>query len=145
MNILVTIYTTGKSCDFSFSVEWERDDYKEATELSQEEIDKIDDALEESFWEAMNGDSPEGEITFQIENSADFEKVKLMSYDELVNYVSDFVKSILVSSEMAYAVDGVDVSHMFDTKRGKWDELIFEYITSAVLDELITDLKKEKS
>ena len=58
-------------------------------------------------------------------------------YDEkLEDFVYEFVSETLVTTEVSYFIDGIDVTVNVGTFVGDWDEFVFSSITDAVVCKL---------
>lgn len=158
MYLTISVNTCGEKCSFGFSAGYEVD-YVEFTGLDADEIDEEQDSfedinyadiendamldwdyirsmddgtLEESFWEAMNAD-PEWEIISLLEALPEYPSLRAMDEKELEELVYEFVTKTLITSEISYELDGIDVTEKVGPGIGDWDDIIFSEITRSVL------------
>ena len=94
-----------------------------------------DGTLEEAFWEEMNG-NPEWEIIELMKDSHEYSKLQDMSKEELEAFVIDFVAKTLISTEMTYEIDEIDVTEMAGSQKGAWDDMVFNEISNSVMYQL---------
>lgn len=96
----------------------------------------IDSSLVESFWEMMHGDEPDKQIIRLLEELPEYPSLKEMDPEELEKFVHEFVLKTLVTTEVAYYIDDIDVTDKVGPCVGKWDELVFSTIICDVVYEL---------
>lgn len=158
MYLTISVNTCGEKCSFGFSAGYEID-YVEFAGLNADEIDgdqdcfeditysdiedndglnwdyirSMDDGtLDESFWEAMNAD-PEWEIISLLEFLPEYPRLRTMDEKELEEFVYKFVSKTLITSEVTYELDGIDVTKKVGSGTDNWDDIIFSEITRSVM------------
>lgn len=95
-----------------------------------------DGTLEESFWEMMHGDEPDMQIIRLLEKLPEYPSLRDMVSEELERFVHEFVLKTLVTTEVSYTIDDIDVTDKVGPCVGKWDELVFSTIEDNVVYEL---------
>lgn len=103
----------------------------------------IDSSLKESFWEMMHGEEPDMQIMRLLEELPKYPSLSEMDAEELEKFVHEFVLKTLVTTEVAYYLDDIDVTDKVGPCVGKWDELVFSTITDDVVYELKKGLHKD--
>ena len=163
MELWKSVDTCGENIDFGFSVGYDLDydrfaksgaDETDGADARFEDINyadiendavldwdyirsiDIDDALEESFWEMLNGEEPDRQIVSLLEALPEYPILRYMDDEKLEDFVYEFVSETIVTTEVSYFIDGIDVTVNVGTFVGDWDEFVFSSITDAVVCKL---------